>query len=160
MGWTPEVAAAAAVIGGFWSGEAQMGISPISLFAARACSAAAATSAAFESEQTRAHNSYRHSVRDSRRGNPMLKLTRLMLASALLLVSGCGAQAQRMALQQSCNSGDNSACQQIAQNAAPANYPPPPNVRVFPSGQSALGGSLGSFGGLGGISGVGVGGMR
>src|ERR1700683_712741 len=85
----------------------------------------------------------------------MLKLTTLALASALLLASGCGAQAQRMALQQSCNSGDQSACQQIAQNAEPANYPPPPNVRVFPAGQPAVGPG-GSFGGgLGGLSGIG-----
>ena len=90
----------------------------------------------------------------------MLKPATLMLASALLLASGCAAANQRAALQQSCDNGNKDACQQIAQNAAPANYPPPPNVRVFPSGQSALGGSLGSFGGLGGISGVGVGGMR
>jgi hypothetical protein len=87
----------------------------------------------------------------------MLKLTTWTLASALLFVSGCGAQAQRMALQQSCNSGDQSACQQIAQNAEPANYPPPPNVRVFPGGQSALGSGSG-MGSLGGLSGIG--GMR
>jgi hypothetical protein len=80
----------------------------------------------------------------------MPKLATLMFASALLLVGGCAAQAQRQALQQSCDGGDQNACQQIAQNATPPNYPPPPNVRVFPSGQSALGSmNIGSMGGVG-----------
>jgi hypothetical protein len=69
----------------------------------------------------------------------MLKLTTLMFASALLLASGCAEHDQRVALQQKCNSGDQNACQQIAQDTA-AFYPAPPNVRVFPSGAPALNG--------------------
>jgi hypothetical protein len=68
----------------------------------------------------------------------MLKLATLILASTLLLASGCAEHDQRVALQQKCNSGDQNACQQIAQDSA-AFYPEPPNVRVFPSGQKALG---------------------
>jgi hypothetical protein len=67
----------------------------------------------------------------------MLKLMTLMFASALLLASGCAEHAQRVALQQKCDSGDQNACQQIAQDTA-AFYPTPPNVRVFPSGAPAL----------------------
>jgi len=85
----------------------------------------------------------------------MFKTTTLMLASALLLASGCAAHDQRVALQQKCDSGDQNACQQIAQNEAPAGYPGAPNVRVFPAGQPALGPNFGSLGGLSGIGGMG-----
>jgi hypothetical protein len=81
----------------------------------------------------------------------MLKPSTLMLASALLLASGCAAANQRAALQQSCDNGNKDACQQIAQNEGQATYFPPPNVRVFPAGQTAAGG----FSGVGGISGIG-----
>ncbi len=84
----------------------------------------------------------------------MLKLTTLMLAAGLLLVSGCAAQAQRSAQQQSCNNGDQNACQQIAQDAQPATYPAAPNVRAFPAGQPALGMNFGSMGGLGSLGGM------
>ncbi len=83
-------------------------------------------------------------------GKAVLKLSTLMLASALLLASGCAAHDQRVALQQKCDSGDQNACQQIAANEAPEGYPGPPNVRVFPSGQPAVGGNFGNFGGIGG----------
>jgi hypothetical protein len=85
----------------------------------------------------------------------MLKLATLMFASALLLASGCAAANQRAALQQSCDSGNKDACQQIAQNEGQATYFPPPNVRVFPAGQSAgpvVG--VGAIGGVGGIGGM------
>ena len=84
--------------------------------------------------------------------NLMLKLATLIFASALLLASGCAEHDQRVALQQKCKSGDQNACQQIAQDTA-AFYPEPPNVRVFPSGSPALGGS-GLSAGLGGVGGV------
>ena len=84
----------------------------------------------------------------------MLRLATMMLAAGLLIVSGCAAQAQRSAQQQSCNNGDQNACQQIAQDSEPPNYPGGPNVRVFPSGQPALGMNIGSMGGLGSIGGM------
>jgi len=87
-------------------------------------------------------------IRDE--GKAVFKLSTLMLASALLLASGCAAHDQRVALQQKCNSGDQNACQQIAENEAPEAYPGGPNVRVFPSGQPALGGSFGGGASLGG----------
>jgi hypothetical protein len=68
----------------------------------------------------------------------MLKLATLMLASALLLASGCAAHDQSMALQKSCDGGDQNACKQIAQDGT-AFYPEPPNIRVFPSGSPPLG---------------------
>jgi len=83
----------------------------------------------------------------------MLKPATLMFASALLLLaSGCAEHEERVALQQKCNSGDQNACQQIAQDTA-AFYPEPPNVRVFPSGQTAVSG-VGNLGGIGGIGGI------
>ena len=82
----------------------------------------------------------------------MHKLAILMFASALLLASGCAEHDQRVALQQKCNSGDQNACQQIAQDTA-AFYPEPPNVRVFPSGQTAVSG-VGNLGGIGSMGGV------
>jgi hypothetical protein len=94
----------------------------------------------------------------------MLKLATLTLASAVLLASGCAAHDQRVALQQKCDNGDQNACQQIAQNEEPPGYPGPPNVRVFPAGQSiggigvgAVGGmsGMGGMGGMGGVGGVG-----
>ena len=87
-------------------------------------------------------------------GKPMLRFATMMLALGLLLVSGCAAQAQRSAQQQSCNNGDQNACQQIAQDSEPATYPGGPNVRAFPSGQPALGMNFGSMGGLGSIGGM------
>jgi hypothetical protein len=85
----------------------------------------------------------------------MLKLTTLMFASALLLASGCAEHAQSVALHQSCEKGDQDACQQIAQDGA-ALYPEPPNVRVFPTGSPALnGGPIAPMGGVGGIGGIG-----
>ena len=84
----------------------------------------------------------------------MLRLATMMLALGLLLVSGCAAQAQRSAQQQSCNNGDQNACQQIAQDSEPPTYPGGPNVRAFPSGQPALGMNFGSMGGLGSIGGM------
>ena len=83
---------------------------------------------------------------------PMLRLATMMLA--LLLVSGCAAQAQRSAEQQSCDNGDQNACKQIAQDSEPPTYPGGPNVRVFPSGQPAVGMNFGSMGGLGSIGGM------
>jgi hypothetical protein len=84
----------------------------------------------------------------------MFKLATLMLASALLLASGCAEHDQRVALQQSCNSGNQNACQQIAQDEA-AFYPASPNVRVFPSGQTAVSGiGIGNLGGVGSIGGI------
>jgi hypothetical protein len=68
----------------------------------------------------------------------MFKLTTLALASVLLLASGCAAHDQRVALQQSCNSGDQNACQQIAQEEAPAPYPPNNAPRMMPTGQLQL----------------------
>jgi hypothetical protein len=89
----------------------------------------------------------------------VFKLSTLMLASALLLASGCAEHEQRVALQQKCDNGDQNACQQIAANEAPPQpYPGGPNVRVFPSGQSALGG--GSFGGGASLGGGGFSGIR
>jgi hypothetical protein len=82
----------------------------------------------------------------------MLKLATLMFASALLLASGCADHAQSMALQKSCDGGDQNACRQIAQDTA-AFYPEPPNVRVFPSGQTAISG-VGNVGAIGGIGGI------
>ncbi len=84
----------------------------------------------------------------------MLRLATMMLGLGLLLVSGCGAQAQREAQQQSCNNGDQNACKQIAQDSEPPTYPGGPNVRTFPSGQPALGMNFGSMGGLGSIGGM------
>jgi hypothetical protein len=75
---------------------------------------------------------------DREEGKSMLKLATLMFASALLFASGCAEHDQRVALQQKCNSGNQNACRQIAQDTA-AFYPEPPNVRVFPSGQRVLG---------------------
>jgi len=69
----------------------------------------------------------------------MFKLTTFALASALLLASGCAAHDQRVALQQSCDSGDQNACQQIAQDEAPAPYPPPETIHIIPTGQLNLG---------------------
>jgi len=91
-------------------------------------------------------------------GKAVLKLSTLMLASALLLASGCAEHDQRVALQQKCDSGDQKACQQIAANEAPEGYPGPPNVRIFPSGQPALGG--GSFGGGASLGGGGFHGIK
>jgi len=84
----------------------------------------------------------------------MFKLATLILASALLLASGCAEHDQRVALQQSCNSGNQNACRQIAQDEA-AFYPASPNVRVFPSGQTAVSGiGIGNLGGVGSIGGI------
>ena len=85
----------------------------------------------------------------------MLKLATLAFASVLLLASGCAEHEQRVALQQSCDSGDQKACQQIAQDDANqgALYPAGPNVPVFPSGQNAVSG-IGNLGGLSGIGGM------
>jgi hypothetical protein len=69
----------------------------------------------------------------------MFKLTTLALASVLLLASGCAAHDQRVALEQSCNNGDQNACQQIAQAEAPAPYPPAQTIRMMPVGQMNLG---------------------
>jgi hypothetical protein len=69
----------------------------------------------------------------------MLKLTTLVLASVLLVASGCAAHDQRVALEQSCNTGDQNACQQIAQDEAPAPYPPNQGVHVMPAGQLSIG---------------------
>lgn len=85
----------------------------------------------------------------------MLKLATLILASALLLASGCAAHDQRVALQQKCDSGDQNACQQIARNEEPAGYPGAPNVRVFPAGQSIGGVGVGGIAGVGGVGGMG-----
>ncbi len=68
----------------------------------------------------------------------MLKLATFTLASALLLATGCTAHDQRVALNDRCNSGDQTACQQIAQDEAPAPYPPINTVHAFPSGSFAL----------------------
>jgi hypothetical protein len=68
----------------------------------------------------------------------MFKVTTFVLASALLLASGCAAHDQRVALQQSCNNGDQNACQQIAQQEAPAPYPPAQGPRMMPTGQLQL----------------------
>ena len=84
-------------------------------------------------------------------GKAVFKLSTLMLASALLLASGCAEHDQRVALQQKCDSGDKNACQQIAANEAPEGYPGAPNVRVFPSGGSFGGGASLGGGGFGGI---------
>lgn len=64
----------------------------------------------------------------------MLKLATFALASALLLATGCASHDQRVALDQRCNTGDQNACQQIAQDETPAPYPPNQSVRVMPSG--------------------------
>jgi len=69
----------------------------------------------------------------------MLKRTTLVLASALLLANGCAAHDQRVALQQSCDNGDQNACQQIAQDEAPAPYPPNESMHMMPTGQINLG---------------------
>jgi hypothetical protein len=89
-------------------------------------------------------------------GKPMLKLVTLVFASALLLASGCAEHDQMVALQQSCSNGNQNACQQIAQNQGPENYPAYPNVRVFPSGQTPAPANFGSFSGLSGIGGMGA----
>ena len=68
----------------------------------------------------------------------IFKLTTLALASILVLASGCAAHDQRVALQQSCNNGDQNACQQIAQAEAPAPYPPNAPPRMMPTGQIQL----------------------
>lgn len=64
----------------------------------------------------------------------MLKLATLALASALLLATGCASHDQRVALDQRCNTGDQDACRQIAQDEAPAPYPPNQTVRAMPGG--------------------------
>ena len=69
----------------------------------------------------------------------MFKLTTLALASMLLLASSCAAHDRRVALEQSCNSGDQNACQQIAADEAPAPYPPHMAPRMMPTGQINLG---------------------
>ena len=69
----------------------------------------------------------------------MLKLATLVGVSALLLASGCAAHDQRVALEQSCNTGDQNACQQIAQDEAPRPYPPNQSVHVMPAGQLNIG---------------------
>lgn len=69
----------------------------------------------------------------------MLKLATLFLASVLLLASGCAAHDRRVALEQSCNTGDQNACQQIAQDEAPAPYPPNQAPHMMPAGQISVG---------------------
>jgi hypothetical protein len=68
----------------------------------------------------------------------MFKLTTFALASMLLLAGGCAAHDQRVALQQSCNNGDQNACEQIAKDEAPAPYPPNQAPRMMPTGQLQL----------------------
>ena len=81
----------------------------------------------------------------------MLKLASLALALALTMATGCVAHEQRVALNDRCNNGDQTACQQIAQDEAPAPYPPNSTIRVAP------GGGLPS--GAGAPTGVNVGGI-
>ena len=69
----------------------------------------------------------------------MIKLATFVLASALLLASGCAAHDQRVALRESCNNGDQNACQQIAQDEAPRPYPPNQAPSMMPVGQINLG---------------------
>jgi hypothetical protein len=90
----------------------------------------------------------------------MLKLMTFALASMLLLATGCAAHEQRVALDQKCNNGDQTACQQLAQDEAPAPYPPNSTIRVFPGGGLPPGAAVptgvnvGGIGGIGGIGGV------
>ena len=68
----------------------------------------------------------------------MFKLVTFALASTMLLAAGCAAHDQMVALTQRCNTGDQTACQQLAQDEAPAPYPPSQTVHAFPSGSFAL----------------------
>jgi len=103
---------------------------------------------------------------DSRRGKPMPKSATFALALALLLAAGCAAHEQRAALDQRCNTGDQVACQQLAQDEAPAPYPPNQTVQANPGGSPGVdlpvppgpsggphvgGISAGGFGGFGGL---------
>ena len=91
----------------------------------------------------------------------MLKLTTLALASALTMATGCAGHQQMVALTDKCNNGDQTACQQLAQDEAPAPYPPNSTVRVMPGTGMPPGVGVGSFSGVGAIGGVGgVGGIR
>jgi hypothetical protein len=93
----------------------------------------------------------------------MLKLTTLALALVLTMATGCAEHQQMVALTDKCNAGDQTACQQLAQDEAPAPYPPNSTVRVMPAGSGmppGVGvGGIGAIGGMGGIGG-GVGGVR
>jgi hypothetical protein len=100
----------------------------------------------------------------------MLKLTTLALALVLTMATGCAEHQQMVALTDKCNNGDQTACQQLAQDEAPAPYPPNSTVRVMPAG-SGIGtgvpsgvnlGGIGGMGGMGGMGGIGggVGGVR
>lgn len=86
----------------------------------------------------------------------MFKLTSFALALGLLLTSGCAAHDQRVALQESCNTGNQNACQQLAADEAPAPYPPDSTVHVMPGngiGQN-IGGLTGGAIHVGGIGGI------
>ncbi len=101
----------------------------------------------------------------------MFKLTTFALALGLLLTSGCAAHDQRVALQESCNTGSQAACQQLAADESPAPYPPDSTIHVMPGGGLSPGsgglppggvhvGGIGGMGGMGGgLGGIG-GGIR